>query len=176
MSRLLVVSALVGWAGATLLLSELRWFSRAPLSERLRPYAVGAPRQGRPGVLSAASFRDAVGPLSRVVGGRLARLLGVGEDLELRLTRIHAPLDATGFRTRQVGIAFAAFGLGALTVLAARPPVLLALLFLLGGHCSRSCSSSSGSPPPRRRGSAGSSSSCRSSRSSSRCCSPPATR
>ncbi len=133
MSRLLVVSALVGWAGATLLLSELRWFSRAPLSERLRPYAVGAPRQGRPGVLSAASFRDAVGPLSRVVGGRLARLLGVGEDLELRLTRIHAPLDATGFRTRQVGIAFAAFGLGALTVLAARPPVLLALLFLLGG-------------------------------------------
>ena len=134
MSRALVLSGLALWAGATLLLSTTRWFSRLPLGERLRPYSVGglgAP--ARTGFLSAESFRDAIAPASRALGERLARLLGVAEDLEVRLARIHSPLDSTGFRIRQVGYATAGFGFGALGAVALRPPVPITLLFLLGG-------------------------------------------
>lgn len=134
MSRALVFAALALWAGATLLLSTTRWFSRLPLSERLRPYAVGGMgTPARTGLLSAESFREAVGPLSRAIGERLARLLGVAEDLDIRLARIHSPLDATGFRVRQLGYAVAGFGLAALVSVAFRPPVPITLLFLLGG-------------------------------------------
>ena len=38
MTRSLVVPAVLVWIGATLILSEVRWFARRPLAERLRPY------------------------------------------------------------------------------------------------------------------------------------------
>ena len=133
MSRVLVISGLALWAGATLLLSTTRWFSRVPMSERLRPYAVGGMAStGRSGLLSVESFRDAVGPASRAVGTRLAKLLGVAEDLEVRLSRIHSPLDPTAFRIRQIGYALLAFGLAAVASLGFRPPAPIALLFLAG--------------------------------------------
>jgi pilus assembly protein TadC len=131
--RPFVVLGLVAWVGCTLVLSELRWFCRVPLAERLRPYAPGGMgRPGRAGVLSVESFRDAIGPLSRSVGERAAALVGVGEDLEVRLRRIHSPLDATTFRVRQVGHSVAGFGVGALVSVALRPHPLLALAFLAG--------------------------------------------
>src|SRR5439155_12119626 len=52
---------------------------------------------------------------------------------ELRLERIHSPLDATAFRVRQVGWSLAGFGGGAVAALALRPPPLVGLLFVLGG-------------------------------------------
>ncbi|MDP9442562.1 MAG: type II secretion system F family protein [Actinomycetota bacterium] len=128
-----VLSGLALWVGATLLLSELRWFSRPPLAQRLRPYVPGGlARQDRSGLLSVESFRDVIAPLSRSVGERLARVFGVNEELSIRLTRIHSPLDNTAFRVRQLGRMTIAFGLGGLAVLALRPPPLPALLFLLG--------------------------------------------
>ena len=134
MTRALVAGALAAWVGTTLLLSELRWFSRTPLADRLRPYVAGGDPGGRrAGVLSVESFSDAIGPLSRAVGERAARLAGVSEELEVRLTRIHATVDATGFRVRQVGWSVAGLGGGALVALALRPPPLVALAFLLGG-------------------------------------------
>ena len=126
--------ALVTWVGATLLLSELRWFSRAPLADRLRPYGPGGMgRSGRAGVLSVESFRDAVGPASRTIGERVAKLAGVSEDLEVRLRRTHSSLDVTAFRVRQVGYSIAGFGAGALIVLAVRPNPVVGLAFVLGG-------------------------------------------
>lgn len=134
MSRLVVLSALGLWLGATLLLSRVRWFARVPMSERLRPYASGGMASApRPGVLSAESFRDAIGPLASTVGERLARVLGVAEELDVRLARIHSPLDATGFRIRQVGYAVAALGVATLFSAAFRPPLPIALLFVAGG-------------------------------------------
>ncbi|MGH8902815.1 MAG: type II secretion system F family protein [Egibacteraceae bacterium] len=134
MSRILVAAALVGWVGVTLLLSEFRWFSRAPLAERLRPYTPGGMGQAeRSGILSLETFREAVAPLARTVGERLSRLLGVTEDLEVRLRRIHSPLDVTAFRVRQVGLSLAGFGVGALATLAVRPPLPIALLLVTGG-------------------------------------------
>lgn len=132
MTRLLVASGLVGWIGLTLLLAELRWFSRTPLTERLAPYVPGAWGTRRAGLLSVESFREAVAPVARSVGERISFLLGITEPLEQRLRRVHATLDATGFRVRQLGWALGALGTGVLLVVAVRPPAPVVLLVLLG--------------------------------------------
>jgi tight adherence protein C len=132
--RLLAASGLSLWLGATLVLSELRWFSRRPLVDRLRPH--GPRSSSSPagtGLLSVASFREVIGPLSAQLGERLARLFGVGEALPVRLARVHSDLDPTAFRVRQV--AWSAGGLaGGVAVAAVLPlPPALTLLFVLGG-------------------------------------------
>jgi Flp pilus assembly protein TadB len=133
MTRLVLPSGLALWVGATLLLSRLRWFARPPLVERLRPYAPGATAPGaRAGVLSFESFRDVVGPVARAVGERLSRVLGIAEDLAVRLERIHSPLDVTAFRVRQIGWSLAGFGVGTLVAVASTPPPVVALLLALG--------------------------------------------
>jgi tight adherence protein C len=133
MSRLVVVSALGLWAGATLVLARLRWFSRPPLVERLRPYAPsGATERSRSGLLSVESFADVVGPLSLSLGQSMARLFGVGEELAVRLRRVHSQLDVTAFRVRQVGWATAGFGVGALASVGLGVPGPAGLLLVLG--------------------------------------------
>ncbi|HEX5365972.1 MAG TPA: type II secretion system F family protein [Acidimicrobiales bacterium] len=130
-------AALVGSAlfvGATLLLSELRWFRRRPLVDRVAPYVAGGVEVRRRGaVLSAASFADAVGPLARAVGGRAARALGVSEPLGARLERVHSPLDVTAFRVRQLAWAGAGLAVAALVATAAGLSGPLALGFVAGG-------------------------------------------
>jgi len=132
-NRSLALLGLLLWAGATLGLAELAWFRRLPLVERLRPYAAGG--MGRPatrGPLSVASFRGAVGPVSTALGERVARFVGVGEQLEVRLRRIHAPLDATAFRVRQVGASAVAFGVAAVLTLVVGLPAPAGALVVLG--------------------------------------------
>ena len=134
MIRTLLLAALLAWVGATLLLAELRWFSRPALADRLRPYAPGGlGRPGRAGLLSVDSFAETVGPLARAFGERLARVLGVGEDVELRLRRVHSPLDVTAFRVRQLGWSFATFGSAGLLITVVRPGLPIALVALIGG-------------------------------------------
>lgn len=134
MRSTLVLAGLSLWVGLTLLFGELRWFGRSPLAERLRLYVLGGMGQpSRAGIFSVESFRDVVGPLARAVGERLSRLLGVGEDVERRLERIHSPLDITAFRIRQVGASLGGFAFGGLASLALQLPVPVALLFTLGG-------------------------------------------
>lgn len=131
--RIAVLAGLVLWLGATLVLAEVRWFSRPPLITRLRPYSPGGmAHRPRAGVLSVESFRDVVAPLSQVVGERVARVFGVSEELATRLARVHSALDVAGFRVRQLGWSVAAFGAGALVALALRPPAAMALLLVLG--------------------------------------------
>jgi Flp pilus assembly protein TadB len=132
-NRILVASGLALWVGSALLLSEVRWFARRPLTERLRTYVPGGfGTPIRAGVLSVESFRDAIGPAAHALGERFSRAFGIAEDLATRLRRVHSPLDVTAFRVRQVGWATAAFGAGLLAAVTARPPVLLALLLTLG--------------------------------------------
>ncbi len=134
MPRLLAASSVVLFVGATLVLSELRWFNRQPLVDRLRPYSPGGMRRtpSPGGVLSVASFREVVGPLARRVGERAASLLGVSEELSVRLLRVHSAMDATAFRVRQLGWAAAGLAVGALLAAAVQPPLAAALLFVLG--------------------------------------------
>lgn len=122
------------WIGMTLVLSQVRWFARESLTDRLRPYVVGGPPGGRRvGVFSVESFRDAIGPLSRAIGERAAQLAGVSEDLEVRLARVHASLDVTGFRVRQVGWSVCGLGVAALLAIAMRLTPLVAVAVLLSG-------------------------------------------
>lgn len=127
MTRAAALGGLVLFVGLTLLLSELRWFRRTRLEERLGPYAASGPRLGGGGMLSADSFKEVIAPLSRLVGERLARLFRVGEELGARLERIHSPVGVTGFRVRQVGWAVAAFGAAVVACIAAEPPVPVAV-------------------------------------------------
>lgn len=133
--RLLVASVLLLWVGGSLVLSELRWANRRPLTARLRPYGPGAmaDRPDPAGLLSVASVRDIAAPLVQRAGGRLAALLGINEELAVRLRRIHAPIDVATFRLRQAGWTGLGLGAGGLLTTAARPPLGIALLFLLGG-------------------------------------------
>jgi Flp pilus assembly protein TadB len=131
-TRTAVLLLVTTWAGATLVLAELRWFRRPRLIDRLAPYTPGATPDGRGGGLSVASFGEVVAPLARGAGDRLSRLFGVSEQLEARLERVHAPLTATAFRTRQLGISVAALGAGAVLVAAVRPPAPIAALLLFG--------------------------------------------
>lgn len=132
--RLAVLCGLVLWAGATLALSQLRWFARASLADRLRPYAPGGASLGPSRhALSVESVRDVVGPLCQSVGERIARALGVTEELAVRLERLHSPLDVTGFRMHQVGWSLAGFGAASLITLTLRPPAVAGLILLLAG-------------------------------------------
>jgi tight adherence protein C len=131
-SAALVTLAL--WAGSTLLLSELRWFRRRPLVDRVAPYVVGGAEVRRRGaVMSAASFVQVIGPLARTVGERVARAFGVTEALAVRLERVHSPLDVTGFRVRQLAWSLAGLVGGAVLAVAAGLTGVAALLFVLGG-------------------------------------------
>lgn len=130
--RLIILAGLAFWAGSALILSEVRWFARRPLLERLRPYTPNAaPDAPRPGLLSGESFRDVIVPLATAAGEQLGRMVGVQEDLAIRLERIHSPLDVTAFRVRQLGAATVATGLAAVLVVGTRPPVLVAVFGLL---------------------------------------------
>ncbi len=134
MTPLLLVAGLVLFVGLTLVLGEARWFSRRPLTVRLGPYLAGsAAGPQRQGLLSVGSFREAVGPIARSLGGRFSRLFGVVEDLDRRLDRVHSSMDVTAFRTRQIGWAIAGFALGGVATLALGPPPALAVVFSFGG-------------------------------------------
>lgn len=134
MTPLVLVVAVLLFVGMTLLLSEVRWFSRRALTERLSPYVPGGMGlKARIGLLSVESFREAIGPLARSLGGQFSRLFGVSEDLDRRLRRIHSPLDVTEFRIRQIGWAIAGFGVALLVTIAIRPGVLISLLLMVGG-------------------------------------------
>ncbi len=133
LSHWIPVATLCSWAGLALLLSELRWFSRPALTERLRDHhrSSGAPRLVP--LSTAGALREVLTPLATSVGASLARLFGVHEDVAVRLRRIDSPLDASAFRMRQLGWCVLALGLVSIPALAAADSSpLVALLFLLG--------------------------------------------
>lgn len=123
------------WAGGTLVLAQLPWFSRRSLADRLRPYGPGGLRgaSGSGSLLPGGSFDQVLAPLAREAGERMARLLGITEPIAVRLRRVHSPLDPTEFRVRQLGWTAGALGAGALLSAATRPPLAVALLFVGGG-------------------------------------------
>lgn len=132
MMRWLLPLGLVAWVGCTLLLSQLRWFSRRPLDQRLAPYVPGGwKRARRGGVLSVDSFREVIGPLASGLGDSVGRVLGARDSLADRLHRIHSPLDPVAVRVRQLtwsAVAFvAAVGVG----IALRFPIVAGTAFVL---------------------------------------------
>lgn len=130
MNRLIVFTALVGWMGVTLVLSELRWFRRSSLAVRLAPFGpAGASHVPKRALHSA---RDIIAGPALDLGNRLAKVFGVNEELGVRLTRVHSPLSVQAFRTRQLGWAVAGFGAAAAISLALGLPVPVALGVIAG--------------------------------------------
>jgi tight adherence protein C len=132
-TQLVVLCAVIMWFGATLVLADRGWFARRSLTDRLGPYQIGARSPSRrSGAFSVASVHDVLGPLCTDVGARLSRALGVTESLADRLARIHSPLDATGFRLRQLGwSALGLFGAAVVCVAGMLGAALAAALLLL---------------------------------------------
>ncbi len=127
-----MAGGLVLWVGAALVLSSTRWFARAPLAERLRPFGADPQAAGRrPGLLSVESFRDVLRPAAAALGELVGRLTG-SDDLATRLARVHSTLDPTEFRVRQVGRASVALLVGIALTAVVRPPAAFALLLVLG--------------------------------------------
>ncbi|HCB34409.1 MAG TPA: hypothetical protein DEP66_01710 [Acidimicrobiaceae bacterium] len=127
MTRVAALSLIAALAGVTTALSELRWFRRLPLTERLAPFVSGgggtaAGAAARSGTGADRSLRGVLGPMATDVGGRLSRTFGVGEDLAVRLERVGSPLTPTQFRTRQLGIALASAAVAGVVALALAPP------------------------------------------------------
>lgn len=132
-SRVLAVTALMGWAGMVLLLSRVRWFSRTPLADRLRPYVPGAAwSPAHRGPLSVQNFGDVIGPLARDLGERASRLLGISEELSARLRRTHSAIDVTEVRIRQLGWSAAALALAVIVTQAVSLPPAGALVIVIG--------------------------------------------
>lgn len=133
------LAGLVAFAGWSLVLSEVRWFRRRRLVDRVAPYFYGGRpdiRGGRPGhsgAAAAASWRDLAEPLARLVGERAARLFGVTEPLAVRLERVHSPLGVADFRLRQLGWAGGGLAVGTLLAAGLGLPGALALGFVAGG-------------------------------------------
>ncbi len=117
MSRIVALSLVALWFGATLLLSELRWFRRLPLVERLAPFTAGGSLRLGGKHFVNRSFGGVLGPVAATVGERLSRGFGVSEELSLRLERIHSDVDPSQFRTRQVGRTAVALAAGVLLAL-----------------------------------------------------------
>jgi tight adherence protein C len=135
-TRLLVLGALAGWVGATLLLSQLRWCDRTPMVARLRPFIGGGPAgAGRvdTGTLSAASLRAVLAPMAREVGETLGRWFGASEELDARLRRIHSSQDATQVRTRQVAWSAAGLAGAVVATQAVALPGAAMVIVLVGG-------------------------------------------
>lgn len=126
----MVAVALFG-VGLTMLFSELRFFARVPLVQRLRPYgpAVAGARVpvSHSGVMSAVLL-----PVASSLGESLGRAVGLDTDLSLRLRRAGSHDDPTSFRLRQFTRAMIALACATAAVMLLRPAALLALLAVIG--------------------------------------------
>jgi tight adherence protein C len=130
--RLMTIAALLAGAGTTVLLSSLRWASRLELVDRLRPYVPGGVRAGTPRAGAGHSVREVLAPLASGLGNRAGRLLGVNDDLALRLTRAHSNDDPSGFRMRQIGSFTSGLVVAVLVGLAVGLPSPVTLILIVG--------------------------------------------
>ena len=125
-SRLLLICALVAWAGAALVVADTRWAHRTPLSRRLAIFHGGRPADDEP-----TPTRRVV-EWASVIGGRVTRLLGIDDDLAVRLERVHSDADPSGVRLQQVGWTIAGLAAGIALAALASPPPGLGVVVVLG--------------------------------------------
>lgn len=127
--RLALLCAVTAWAGAALLLQQLRWVARPSLTDRLRPYVVGviaaSPQSG--------GLRAEILLWATEAAAWVARLSGSGDDVARRLARVHAEEDVSTFRVRQVGWSVAGMAGTAACSAVLGLPAPAAVAFLLGG-------------------------------------------
>lgn len=104
------------WAGITLLFSCVPWFARRSLTERLRPYVAAGWRPVR--LETGVGVRRVLLPVAHSLGSGLGRLVGVREEVGIRIRRLGRTDDVGTFRLHQLGVAALA-ALGASVLCAA---------------------------------------------------------
>lgn len=132
MTRLSVAAAILLWAGLTILFSCLSVFQKASLADRLRAYVPGAPRRSSR-ISAARSTREVVGPLAVLIGGTVAKVFGVEEEVRVRLERIHATETSTQFRVRQAAWSIGTLVLGIAIAAISVVPGWVALVLIVCG-------------------------------------------
>ena len=123
--RLLVLSGLVLWLGLSFLLLQIPAVGRVRLVDRLRPFTTGGAVPARS---EGGGARRVLLPLAIEVGGRLAGVLGLDDDVPARLFRIHSPVSPAAFRMRQLGWALAAVAGAVVVGTVARLPAIAVVL------------------------------------------------
>ncbi|HZU71724.1 MAG TPA: type II secretion system F family protein [Acidimicrobiales bacterium] len=126
--RLALVSGLCLWLGLSLLFSLVPAWSRPPLADRLRPFALGQAQPARRP--PAGGFRQGLAVVAATIGETVSRAVGSFDDAESRLRRIHSPLSLPAFRMRQLGWAVAAVGVSLAVLAWLRPPAAVGLAAL----------------------------------------------
>jgi tight adherence protein C len=124
------LAAIAGGFGAVLLFSNIRWFRRVSLTERLLPFAGGSHAHD-----TQTSRQSAVAlamPAISRFAERIGRLFGVEDSLSIRLIRAGWNMDAAAFRLKQAGWAAAALGFVLIMLATIRPPLIVVPLFTLG--------------------------------------------
>jgi tight adherence protein C len=134
MTLLVLTSTLLLWSGLAVLLAEVPWIARLPLQDRIGRYTAGVGGASpRAGVLSVESFREALGPVAALLGARVSRVLGIHDEVERRLERVHSPLDVTAFRIRQLGWSLAGVAGGVLAAIAIQAPAAIGVALATAG-------------------------------------------
>lgn len=127
--RIAVLAAVFGGVGGVLLFSNVRWFNRVSLTDRLLPFVGGAhPLDQRTRQSPVTLALPALSKLAE----RLSKLFGVEDPLATRLNRAGWTLDAAAFRLKQVGWSAAALSFALALLAAVQPPLFVTPLFLLG--------------------------------------------
>lgn len=130
MRLLTLPAALSLFVGATLLLGELRWFRRPSLARRIGPYLPGSRAAAAAGAVDV--LRSVLVSSTARAASTATRVLGVREELALRLERVHARTTPTEFRLGQLGWAAGALVGAGVVVASLRPSPPLVVVFLLG--------------------------------------------
>jgi Flp pilus assembly protein TadB len=128
--RLVVLAALCGGTGTSLLLSNVRWFHRTSLSNRLLPFTGGTHVRDERVVGQSALAITA--PIISRSAEQISRIFGVQEPLATRLERAGWKTDSTTFRLKQAGWAGAGLAIALLLLTALHPPLLTVPLFIIG--------------------------------------------
>lgn len=133
MTRIELMLLMVFAVGVALLLGEVRVLRRAPLTERLRPYAPPATTGSVARITNGTAGITAVlTPIAEDLGRRLGKLTGVRTELALRLVRSGRTEDPATFRLRQFTRTLVGLAAGGAVALALRPPPLVSLLLVIG--------------------------------------------
>lgn len=127
--RIVILAAVTGGFGAVLIFSNVRWFRRVSMTERLLPFAGGTQSVDTSSRQSPINL--ALPAISRIAE-RIGRLFGVEDSLSNRLVRADWEMDSASFRLKQAGWAAAATGFVLIMLIAIRPPIIVTPLFILG--------------------------------------------
>lgn len=125
--RMFMLAAVVFFGGVALVLSQLRWFKRPSLVERLTPFVVTNTASQ-----TTSNIGNAFLPDFEALAGKLAAALGIKTSVALRLARAKETRGVGEFRSKQLIHVLIAFASSLVLMSLLRPSAVVMVLFALG--------------------------------------------